>query len=1126
MSSIFKRMALTGAAFGALGLMGTAIAQETPAADEPVTTTPQTEGEARQERVVITGSRIARDNTTSSAPLIQVDREAIAASGEPNVVDFLADIPALQTSTVPEDTTGANLNDGGLSLLDLRGLGAVRTLVLVDGRRHVGSAPGALSVDVDTIPSPLVERIEVTTGGQSAVYGADAIGGVVNFILRKDYEGAELDLALSEINQDGQMATRISGVVGRNFLNDRLNLYAFGEYQDVEEVLDFDIDWKRSSTSLVGNDADPISAPVDGDLDNIVLGNLRDAFFARGGVLVISNQPRPSPAADPDTPFQNCGAAGSGALPGNCTAIRADQPGTVFTFGANGAARPFNFGTQQPQTGFSRRLNVGGDGLNTGTEFGQGTRVPASESMKFQAGFNFDLLENLQLFGEAKYVDEETFDSGQPSFFQITLRNGVGQLTGSSTFLLGLDNAFLNSGSPGLVSQISANTRPVFDVNGVQTGTIADPRAFLGIFGPSRSQLNNRTLERYVVGARGDFEQLGFVKDFNWEVGYTYGQVENSNLEVGVDSERFFYASDSVVDTNNVTGRGAGSVVCRVQVQTANGATIPVPLSSITRTGGAALSASDPAIAGCVPISLFGTDFRSDANHPNATGGGGRQGLTQAQADYVLAAIEVTDENRQQNFLAFGTGELWDLWGAGPLAFAAGYEFRREETEGTGRDRGTAGRLLFLNTGPDFPVAKYDANEVFAEVRVPLLKEFSLGGFSLAKYAEISGAFRRSDYSTAGEVDTWSVQAQWTVNDHLYLRATNSFATRIPNLSENFRPPTQTFGNGLVDPCDANRIRAQTALSPEQRNRLRANCVATLPAGYDPGSDTPNTGTTITYTSGIPGFNSGNLLLEPETADSITAGFAFTPKFADWMDPFYFTADYYEIDMEQVIAAVAIQAALNNCVGILTNDIGSVNQGACSTFQRSAAPQIGQQPPFGIFTFIQTSVNFAGQRTRGVDFTSGYTFDAGKYGDINVNLAGNWLIQQTQFNNIANPTQPTDLDDFVGLPRVRFLSTVTYSPSDKLSFSWDWDWQSSQELIDESAFAANSDTRLESLIRTEAFSQHDFSARWQPRDNVTIRAGVVNAFDNEPDVVLGAGTSADNFDFFGRRLFVGANLKF
>jgi len=205
----------------------------------------QEEQVSQVDEIVVTGSRIRRSPTNSPTPLIQIGQEELMQSGQVNVIDFLADIPALSTSVVPEDTTGSNLNDGGLSLLSLRGLGSVRTLTLVDGRRHVGSTPGGLSVDVDTIPRLLVANTEVITGGAAAVYGADAVSGVVNFVLRKDFDGLEIDGSIAEINQDHQLSQRLSVLWGQNLLNDRLNYYVSGEYQRSDEVLDADVDWRR-----------------------------------------------------------------------------------------------------------------------------------------------------------------------------------------------------------------------------------------------------------------------------------------------------------------------------------------------------------------------------------------------------------------------------------------------------------------------------------------------------------------------------------------------------------------------------------------------------------------------------------------------------------------------------------------------------------------------------------------------------------------------------------------------------------------------------------------------------------------------------------------------------------------
>lgn len=1060
-----------------------AMAQEAEEEDEPA---------AQSDLIVVTGSRIARNPVNAPTPLIQVGADEIMLSGQPNIVDFLADVPALQGSQVPEDTTGSNLNDGGLSLLNLRQLGANRTLVLVDGRRHVGSAPGALSVDVDTIPSLLIENVEIVTGGQSALYGADAVSGVVNFILRDDFDGIEVDAALSQINQDGQLNQRISAAWGGNFFDDRLNVYAFGEYDDTEEVLDFDIDWKKDAWGLTGVDADPNSAPNDGVFDTVLYRGGRDAFFARGGILVLASQAQPSPLNNPTTPFQNCVDPGVLALiSAACSPVRADT-GATYTFNADGTVRPFNFGTFQSGNGYSRRLNVGGDGLNVGTEFGQSSRVPASEAYRFQAGFDLEVNSWFNVFGEAKYVEEETFDSGQPTFWQITLWDRP-TFYNSNAFLLDYrDNAYAVQG--GLSALIDSNVRTVYgppteNGPGPAIGTEPDRRAFLGVFGPSRTQLNNRDLTRFVVGADGVAPDFAFLSNISWEASYTYGEMNNSNLETGTDIDRFNYASDAIEEN--------GQIICRV--------------NSTTST----FDQTDPAIAGCVPINIFGTDFRADANNPDATGGGGRAGLTPEQEAYLQAAIEVTDQNRQHNFLAFGSAETFDFWGAGPIGVALGYEFRREETEGTGRDRDTAGRNLFLNTGPDFPEASYEANELFAEVRVPLLEDQLW-----VKSAEISGAFRYSDYTTVGEVETYSVQGSVRPVNDLFLRATYGEATRIPNLGENFRPPVQTFGNGLVDPCNADFIRNLS--DSGDRSELRANCVATMPAGYDPGTDSAGTGTIIQYTSGIPGANQGNPNLEPEESTSYTVGFAYTPS---WFEGFSFTADYYDIEITNVIASVSIQQALNQCVGLAGGEVDSVNPGACSTFERSATSQISQQPPYGIFTFIQGSLNYAGLENRGVDFTSAYGFETENYGDFSWSLRGTWLIEDNAFTNISDPTAETAFDSNVGNPHLRMLSTVSWLPTEKLRFSWNFDWQSAQEIIDADDWRDNPDGREFKYTNTRPFSQHDFTVRYEPRENIMLRAGVVNAFDAEPDRWLGSSTTADNFDFWGRRFFVGVNYK-
>ncbi len=143
------------------------------------------------QEVVVTGSRIAQPNLTTTSPVTQVTADDIAVQGVTRVEDLINQLPqafAAQNATVANGATGT-------ATVDLRGLGSPRTLVLVDGRRmpYGGVTPASAAADLNMIPAAMVERVEVLTGGASAVYGSDAIAGVVNFIMKRDFEGVQFD---------------------------------------------------------------------------------------------------------------------------------------------------------------------------------------------------------------------------------------------------------------------------------------------------------------------------------------------------------------------------------------------------------------------------------------------------------------------------------------------------------------------------------------------------------------------------------------------------------------------------------------------------------------------------------------------------------------------------------------------------------------------------------------------------------------------------------------------------------------------------------------------------------------------------------------------------------------------
>jgi len=147
----------------------------------------------KTERIAVTGSRIAKPELSQATPIIVLGADDIAKFGTTDIASMLAELPAIGAT----DTLVGNNNDNeeaGVSSADLRRLGSNRTLVLVNGRRHVAGSPGSAQVDLSTIPSSLIKRVEIITGGASAIYGSDAVSGVVNVILKDDFEGFELDI--------------------------------------------------------------------------------------------------------------------------------------------------------------------------------------------------------------------------------------------------------------------------------------------------------------------------------------------------------------------------------------------------------------------------------------------------------------------------------------------------------------------------------------------------------------------------------------------------------------------------------------------------------------------------------------------------------------------------------------------------------------------------------------------------------------------------------------------------------------------------------------------------------------------------------------------------------------------
>lgn len=219
-----------------------------PAIDSPA------EAESADGTIVVTGSRLQRSaNETAPLPINTITSEALRNAGNTDATATLRQIPALISSGTVADSIERGGGGIGQATLNLRQLGSNRTLVVVDGYRHVSGVAGTQTVDVATIPNALIERVEVLTGGASAVYGADAVTGVVNYVLKRDFEGLTLNAQANVPTAGSGSGYRIEGTWGKTFADGRGNITLSAGYTKDDEVLfgqrDFTRDNGRANNS-------------------------------------------------------------------------------------------------------------------------------------------------------------------------------------------------------------------------------------------------------------------------------------------------------------------------------------------------------------------------------------------------------------------------------------------------------------------------------------------------------------------------------------------------------------------------------------------------------------------------------------------------------------------------------------------------------------------------------------------------------------------------------------------------------------------------------------------------------------------------------------------------------------
>jgi outer membrane receptor protein involved in Fe transport len=1037
--------------------------------DQCVADARRAEGEtqARGESIVVTGSRLNRPTLTSAVPVTSVSLEDLSR-GNISLGDKLAELPQIRATFTQANSTRF-IGTSGINAIDLRGLGTQRSLVLVNGRRVITATPGINRPDIDTIPVDLVERTDIVTGGNSAIYGSDAVAGVINFILRRDFDGLRINGQVGISSRNDRASQYVSAVFGRNFLDGRANVAVAAEYAHQDTLFFTDRDGQTgaftgrsqfNATENVGSNLNPNAGPLHGSEPSTGNG-IPDTTFLTGvlndniseGGLFTASCPTVAAAGETAAAFAARRAAACSGLANPGSSNPLSQFGTTFVFNPDGTLiknpcitdlRPFGSSNCIGGLGSSLRLT--------------GMLEPGLTRKAINLLAHYDISDAFSPFIEAKYVHVDANQEGQPTFFNNTFS---------------INNPFL---SPQAKAQLQAALAP-----GATTFTA---QRFDIDFG-GRGELHKRDNYQIVGGVNGTFNG-----DWKYEVSLNYGGLYT------------YYATEgNILRSNyanaiNAVRNSSGQIVCAINAD-------------------ASTTNDDPA---CVPINLFGNGAPS-----------------QAALNYIVYKSSRKQRANLYDATAYVSGDSSQLFSlpGGPIAFVLGAEYRKEtafaayDPVTSSTACGTAG-CTFLNVIPDFRPPDLKVSEAFGEISIPILKDVPF-----AKELEIDGAARYSHYNLAKTRGVWA----WNINGvyapvrDLRFRAGLARSVRAPTQSDLFSPATQTFINGLVDPCGQQNINNGPQVNGASV-RI-ANCAA---AGV-PTTQTFN-GTTEPFTnrpaSGISANNQGNSNLEAEQGTSLTVGAIFQPRMVPGLS---LTVDYFNIKVKNVIQALGGQQIINLCYDSTTG----INNPFCAVVFRNPngtfAGQFDVNHGGGTVTLnptgpsvLITSFNFAKLVTSGIDFDVAYRHGIGGGTTLSLRAIATHTFKFDQFADITNPNFRTQILGTLGDPQwqgqlsanlergiVNFGYRVRYVGRQTVAVGFEV-----QHSVD-GAPPTNPDAFP--TVWYPALWYHDFRLDISPQKKYRLYVGVDNAFDRLPPLDL-LGTESGGPSPVGRFFYAGATLNF
>jgi len=1006
----FRRHLLATTLFVAV-TAGPAFAQNTAGQTAPGQTdanATQPEAADTGDVIIVTGSRIANPSATSASPLQIVGAEQILQSGTTNIQDILLENPVFGTPGISRTNSSFATQSAGVATVDLRNLGSDRTLTLVNGRRFVAGVPGSSTVDLNVIPTLFLERVDVLTGGASAVYGSDAVAGVVNFIYKTKFDGIEANGQLG-ISDRGDGADRqINLLVGKNFADGRGNIMLFGGYSKQGLVLKrdrsteggpSDVDSTSLGGSITGNDADLFTAQRP----------FLSGFSPRGRYYTDNNVFTYDPTTNALRPCTSTNG-------GTCNA-----PGSPF----NGTA-------------------IGPDGFNR-SDF-RYLAVPV-ERYVAAGRANFEFSPAFNVFAEGNFARTRASTVIEPFPFDSSYLTADGQVPIESRV-----NGILyrNPYVPDAIFNDSSDT------NGDGLRDIFFDKRLTDFGG--RTSTAERDLFRFAGGING---KLGANAQFSYELYGIYGQtIENQTGNGQFDSRRFVSALNAIRDVNDLNGNGnVTEIICADATARA---------------------------AGCIPANPFGVGSLSPA------------------VSYL--AVPTTLRSKVTQTVAGGnvSGSLFSLFGADPIGFSVGGEYRRE-TSSNDFDLLTQ---QGLNGGNALPSTRGSFNlyEGFAEGIVPIFKDRPFFN-SLS----LRGAVRVSQYSTVGQTFSYNYGGEWSPTEGIRFRVIKARSVRAPNVNELFQPPQQDFPTGLQDPC--------AGITATSAGTLASNCRAAPGVNANIAA---NGAFAVSQADlqGITSFGGGNLNLQEEKGDSFTAGVVINPRFIPALRNLTLTVDYFNIRIKDAIVSTPLQFILDQCYN-------QSNTALCNLIVRRPAAQ-GANSPGSLDQVNTNPTNSGGLRTSGIDTVVSFNTGLGAVG-----LPGRLGVRGAYTHLISGVVTPVvglpDQDFFageVGAARDRFTANVGWD-TDDFGFNVTGTYIGVSYLDDQftGVRAGNPAYRVSPQFYL------DTQVRFKVAPRFEFYVGADNLLDNKPPYLADIGgsagqdTDAGTYDVLGRRYYAGVRLK-